>query len=348
MYHLFRTLFKALLTLFSVVILIFILFQWFGNPEKSIIGQTGDAKTIQQIRHSFHLDEPVWKRCVRYLNDLSPISVYSKSEIEEKKINGLFWGGEKKWGIKWPYLGSSFLTKKKVSTLLMEVFPATLLLASIAMLIALVFGISMGILCGYYKDRLWDRIFTIVSTLGISAPSFFMALLIAYIFGFVLHAYTGLDITGSMYELNELTGKRDINWSHLILPAVTLGIRPMSVVTQLTRTTLIDVMQQDYIRTARAKGCSEKQVVFKHAFPNIIGPVIVTMTGWFAELLAGAFFVEYIFGWNGMGRVTVNALDKMDFPVVMGAVLFSASIFIFINFITDVLIRRVDSRIVAS
>lgn len=348
MYLTIRTIFRAMLTLCSVIILIFVLFQWFGNPEKSIIGQSGDAKTLEQIRRNFHLNEPLWKRCARYINDLSPISIYAKSEIEEKEINGIFWGEKRQIGIKLPYLGSSFLSKKKVSTLLLDSFPATLLLALTAMMIALFLGISMGILCGYHEGKIWDKLFSIISTLGISAPSFFMALLIAYIFGFVLHAYTGLDITGSMYQLNEFSGEREINWSHLILPAITLGIRPMSVVTQLTRTTLIDVFRQDYIRTARAKGCSEGQVIFRHALPNIIGPVIVTMTGWFAELLAGAFFVEYIFGWNGMGRVTVNALDKMDFPVVMGAVLFSASIFIFINMVTDILIRRVDSRIASS
>lgn len=343
-----RTLIQSFITLFSVVILVFILFQWLGNPEQNLIGQTGDAKTLTQIRHHFHLDEPVWKRGVRYLNDLSPISVYSKKEIEEKEITGIFWGNERQWGIKWPYLGISFLSKKKVNTLLSDAFPATLLLATSAMLIALLFGILMGILCGYFKDQFWDRLLSFISILGISSPSFFMALVLAYIFGFVLHAYTGLDMTGSMYQLNEMTGAREINWSHLILPAITLGIRPLSVVTQLTRTTLIDVMQQDFIRTARAKGCNERQIILKHSLPNIIGPVIVTMTGWFAELLAGAFFVEYIFGWNGMGRLTVNALDKMDFPVVMGAVLFSAAIFIFINMLTDMLMRRFDARIGAS
>ena len=343
-----RTLIQSIITLFSVVILVFILFQWLGNPEQSMIGQTGDAKTIEQIRRNFHLDEPVWKRGIRYLNDVSLIGVYSKSEIEEKQIKGIFFGEQTQWGIKWPYLGISFLSKKKVSALLLDAFPATLLLSITAMLIAIVFGITMGILCGYYKDKIWDRIFSFISTLGISAPSFFMALLMAYVFGFVLHSYTGLDITGSMYQLNELTGEREINWSHLVLPAITLGIRPMSVITQLTRTTLIDIMHQDFIRTARAKGCNEWQVIVKHAVPNVIGPVIVTMTGWFAELLAGAFFVEYIFGWNGMGRVTVNALDKMDFPVVMGAILFSATIFIFINLLTDILMQRLDRRITTS
>lgn len=172
-----------------------------------------------------------------------------------------------------------------------------------------------------------------------------MAILIAYIFGIVLHPYTGLHITGSLFETDELTGERYLNLQNLILPAFTLGIRPLAIITQLTRSSMLDVLGKDYIRTAYAKGLSKSRVLFVHALRNALNPVITAVTGWFAELLAGSFFVEYIFGWKGIGKVTVDALEKLDYPVVMGAVLLSAFIFIVINILSDWFYRVVDPRI---
>src|SRR6202008_4478167 len=127
--------------------------------------------------------------------------------------------------------------------------------------------------------------------------------------------------------------------------ALTLGIRPMAIIAQLTRGSMLDILNQDFIRTAYAKGLSQKQVIWKHGLRNALNPVITAITGWFAELLAGAFFVEYIFGWQGIGKITVNALDKLDYPVVMGSVLVSATFFIVINIIADILYGLVDPRI---
>jgi peptide/nickel transport system permease protein len=132
---------------------------------------------------------------------------------------------------------------------------------------------------------------------------------------------------------------------NLILPAITLGIRPLAIITQLTRSAMLDVLDQDYIRTAYAKGLSKRIVVWKHALRNALNPVITAITGWFAELLAGAFFVEYIFGWRGIGKLTVDALSNLDFPVVMGSVLVSASFFILINILADILYGMVDPRV---
>ncbi|MEO7049198.1 MAG: ABC transporter permease, partial [Ferruginibacter sp.] len=156
---------------------------------------------------------------------------------------------------------------------------------------------------------------------------------------------TGLNLTGSLFEIDEVTGEKYLALKNLILPAFTLGIRPLAVITQLTRSSMLDVMGQDYIRTAYAKGLSKKTVIFKHALRNAINPVITAITGWFAELLAGAFFVEYIFGWKGIGKTTVDALEKLDYPVVMGAVLFSAFIFVVINIIADLIYSKIDPRI---
>jgi peptide/nickel transport system permease protein len=117
-----------------------------------------------------------------------------------------------------------------------------------------------------------------------------------------LSSWTGLHITGNWFDVDEISGQRHLALKNLILPAITLGIRPLSIITQLTRSAMLDVLDQDYIRTAYAKGLSKRAVVWKHALKNALNPVVTAITGWFAELLAGAFFVEYIFGWKGMAK----------------------------------------------
>jgi peptide/nickel transport system permease protein len=151
-------------------------------------------------------------------------------------------------------------------------------------------------------------------------------------------------MNGSLYETDPFNGSY-LELKNLILPALTLGIRPMAIITQLTRASMLDVLKQDYIRTATAKGLGRVAVIWKHALRNALNPVITAITGWFAELLAGAFFVEYIFGWRGIGKLTVEALEKLDFPVVMGAVLLSSCFFILVNILSDLLYAWVDPRI---
>jgi peptide/nickel transport system permease protein len=151
-------------------------------------------------------------------------------------------------------------------------------------------------------------------------------------------------MTGSMFDIDPFKG-RELELQNLILPALTLGIRPLAIITQLTRSSMLDVLGQDYIRTAYAKGLSRKSVVLRHALRNALNPVITAITGWFAELLAGAFFIEYIFGWKGIGKVTVDALEKLDYPVVMGSVLLTASLFVVINILADILYSIIDPRV---
>ena len=165
-----------------------------------------------------------------------------------------------------------------------------------------------------------------------------------YIFGFLLSDWTGLHIAGNWFAIDD-EGQRRLSLQNLVLPAVTLGIRPLAIITQLTRSAMLDVLDQDFIRTAYAKGLSKRTVIWKHGLRNALNPVITAVTGWFAELLAGAFFVEYIFGWQGIGKVTVDALEKLDYPVVMGSVLVSATFFILINILADILYGVVDPRV---
>jgi peptide/nickel transport system permease protein len=320
------------------------MFQGFGDPARLIVGQTGDKKTLDNIRKDLYLDQPKWKQFVLYLDDVSPICIHRKETIQQKQLQGFFIGGDIKFGIKIPYLRQSYQTKKNVSAVLMEALPGTLLLAIAAMLFATIIGILLGVLAAVKKGTWMDTSAVFASIAGISAPSFFMAIIIAYLFGVVLHPFTGLNLTGSWFDIDEVTGEKYLTLKNLILPAFTLGIRPLAIITQLTRSSMLDVLNQDYIRTAYAKGLNKRTVIFKHALRNALNPVITAITGWFAELLAGAFFVEYIFGWKGIGKITVDALEKLDYPVVMGAVLLSACIFILINILADVLYKIVDPR----
>ena len=340
-----RKIVYSLLVLLGVAVLVFIMFQGFGDPAKLIVGQTGDKKTLDNIRKDLYLDQPKWKQFILYLNDVSPLSIHSKADIEKKKLKGLFIGGDIKVGLKIPYLRKSYQTKKGVGSVLMEALPGTLLLAIAAMIFATIIGILLGVVAAVNKGTWLDGSAVFASIAGISAPSFFMAIIIAYFFGVVLHSYTGLQLTGSWFDIDEVTGEKYLTLKNLILPALTLGIRPLAIITQLTRSAMLDVLSQDYIRTGYAKGLSKRTIIMKHALRNALNPVITAITGWFAELLAGAFFVEYIFGWKGIGKVTVDALEKLDYPVVMGSVLISSCIFIFINLLADMLYGVVDPRV---
>ncbi len=340
-----KKLLYGLLVLFGVVVIVFFIFQAFADPARLVVGQTGDKKTMDNIRKELYLDQPKWKQFILYINDVSPLSIYTEKDIQEKGLHGFFFGGHTKMGIKVPYLRRSYQTKKDVISVLLEALPGTLLLAFAAMFFATIAGIFLGVIAAVKKNTWMDTSSVFASVIGISAPSFFMAIVIAYFFGMVLHSYTGLSLTGSWFNIDETTGHKYLTLQNLILPAITLGIRPLAIITQLTRSSMLDVLGQDYIRTAYAKGLNRRQVVYRHALRNALNPVMTAITGWFAELLAGAFFVEYIFGWQGLGKVTVDALEKLDYPVVMGSVLFAATIFIVVNIFADILYGIIDPRI---
>ena len=334
----------GILVLLGVVVLVFVLFQGFGDPARLVMGQTGDAATQANIRRELYLDQPKWKQFIYYLNDVSPIAIHSREEIAKKELRGFFIGGERKLGIKFPYLRKSYQSKRTVGAILMEALPGTLLLAVAAMLIAIALGIPLGVAAAVKQNTWVDTTAVFSSIIGISAPSFFMGIIIAYVFGFVLSDWTGLHITGSWFDIDDQGDKR-LTLQNLVLPAITLGIRPLAIITQLTRSAMLDVLDQDYIRTAYAKGLSRRRVIWVHALRNALNPVVTAITGWFAELLAGAFFIEYIFGWKGIGKVTVDALEKLDFPVVMGSVLVTATFFILINILADILYGLIDPRV---
>ncbi len=165
------------------------------------------------------------------------------------------------------------------------------------------------------------------------------------VFGFYLSEYTGLNMTGYMWEPDVYNGGRRLDLKNLILPAFTLGIRPLAIITQLTRSSMVEVMSQDYIRTGRAKGLGNMKLVLKHALKNALNPVVTAVSGWLASLMAGAFFVEYIFSWQGLGTRTIKAVEHLDLPVIMGVTLVVAMAFIVINIFVDLLYALLDPRV---
>lgn len=324
-----------------------------GDPARMMLDQREDSEQLASIRKKYGFDQPVAKQYFYYLNDLSLLSFHSIQDSDYTSLQNsdrsyfrLFRIGTTEVVLKWPYLRQSFRNQgKQVSTIIAETFPSTVILAVTSILIALISGIFLGIVSALRKNSLLDRLITVVGTLGMSVPSFFSAILIAYFFGYVLSEFTGLNMTGSLYEVDDMGEGVRIKWSNIILPAITLGIRPLAVVIQLTRNSLLEELGQDYIRTARAKGLSPARIVYRHALRNALNPVITAVSGWFASMLAGAVFVEYIFGWNGLGKQIVEALNQLDLPVVMGAVLVIGFTFVIINILVDIIYALLDPRV---
>jgi peptide/nickel transport system permease protein len=347
--------FYGLLVLWGVVTLVFFLFNVLpGDPARMMLGQRADLKTVEIIRTELGLDQPLSKQYIRYLNDLSPVSIYNTGDTDSYfyfsdskygKHVKLFPMGNRALILKAPYFGKSYQNKTSVGEMIADVLPNTFILALTAMLLASVIGIFTGILCAIWKDTWFDRLTLVISTVGMSLPSFFTAILFAWFFAFVLADYTGLNLTGNLFEIDDFGEGRTLVLKNLILPAVTLGIRPLSIIIQLSRNSLLDVLSQDYIRTAKAKGLSFPAVIRKHALRNSMNPIITAISGWFASLMAGVVFIEYIFGWKGLGYLIVNALNQYDMPVVLGAVITIAALFVVINILVDVVYVMLDPRI---
>lgn len=344
MSYIIRKIASAFAVLLGVVFLIFALFMLFPSAEEISVGQRADESTRAAMRAEMGLDQPKSGQLLKYLSDLSPVSVNGANETG---FTGFFFhlSESKVLWIKFPYLRKSYMSRRPVAEILGEAFIGSFVLAFFAMGLALFLGISGGVVSAISPGSLTDKLFLAVSTLGISLPSFFVAVIIAWFFGFVIRDYTGLSMTGSLFRLDPVSGENRIAWRHVILPAFALGIRPYSVILQLTRSNLIDVLKQDYIRTARAKGLSQLQVIRRHALRNALNPVVTASSGWFAGLLAGAFFIEYVFSWKGLGKVTIDALQQSDLPVVMGAVLLIAFIFIAVNVLVDLIYVLLDPRV---
>ena len=350
-----KRLMYGLLVLLGVVTLVFFLFNILpGDPARMMLGQRADQESIDIINRDLGRDRPVGLQYLNYLNDLALISFHNNSDPTDyfylapdkyAPYTTLLRVGSTSMVLKAPYLRRSYQSQRKVSEIISTAFPQTAILALVAMAFALLVGITLGVVSALKKDTWIDRTVLVLSTLGMSLPSFFAAILIAWLFAYVLADWTGLNMFGNLYTVDDYGCGEYIDLKNLILPALTLGIRPLATLTQLTKNSMLDALSQDYIRTARAKGLSRRRVVVHHALRNALNPVVTSASGWLASLMAGAVFVEYVFDWKGMGVVIVDGLEKYDFPVVMGTILFICVLLVVINILTDILYGVLDPRV---
>lgn len=350
-----KRLFYGFLVLLGVIIVVFLLFNVLpGDPARLMLGQRADQASIDAINKDLGRDQPLTVQFLMYLNDLSPVSIHDKND----KTHYLYLSPEKysSWVqlcplpdskvavLKFPYLRRSYISKRKVSDIIIETIPETAVLAFSSIIFGSALGILLGIFSALKKNSWFDKSALIFAIFGMSLPSFFIGLIIAWFFGYVLRDYTGLNNVGSLFTTDDF-GEEHMTLKNIILPTITLGLRPLAIIIQLTRSSLLEVLSQDYIRTATAKGLSFYKVVFKHALKNALNPVVTAISGWFAGLMAGAVFVEIIFNWKGIGNEVVDALSRNDLPVVMGATLIFTLIFVFINIAVDIIYGVLDPRV---
>lgn len=229
-------------------------------------------------------------------------------------------------------LGRSFTTKRPVFEELMARFPQTMQLAAAAVLVAVVLGIPIGILSATKQYSAFDMTAMVFALIGVSMPNFWQGLMMILLFSILLRW-----LPSSGYG----------TFRHLIMPALTIGTSSMALITRMTRSSMLEVIRQDYIRTARAKGLSERVVINRHALKNALIPVITVIGLQFGYLLGGAVLTETIFSWPGVGRLIVEAIRQKDFPVVQGGVLLLAITFSIVNLVVDILYAYIDPRIKA-
>lgn len=318
-----RSVAHGLVVLWGALTLVFFLFSLVPDPARQVAGQNEREDVVAAFRAKHGLDLPVHKRYLNFLMDVSPV------------------GPD---GFKRPSLGRSFLSDRPVESAIGEALMPTMLLAVGAMSFALVLGVAIGLFLAFRGDGALSRWVLGFASLGMSAPSFVMAILIAWLFGHILNEWTGLPMTGGWIEVDPFYGPQ-LAPRHAILPMLTLGIRPLSVVIQLSRNAALEVLGQSYIRTAKSKGLSIRRIAWFHVLRNALNPVLTSASGWFATLLAGAVFVEYVFGWQGMGLLMFKALESGDLPVVMGCVSVIAVVFVIINSGMEGIYRLLDPRV---
>ena len=320
--------------LLGVSVLVFMISHFVpSNPAAANLSQTAlnDPEIVAAYEAKWGLDKPVWEQYV----------IYMKNILVDHE------------------LGTSIRTGRPVLDELAQAFPATLELSIFAMLIAVVFGITFGVLSAIFQNKPIDYILRTISVSGVSLPSFWFALLVMNLFCSVLRIFPSgnrynpryFDPEGGtgLYVLDAITWG---NWdllanvlSHLILPALVLGFFTMGLITRQTRSNLLEVMSSDYIRTARSKGMSERRVVIHHALGNALVPVITVSGMGFCNLLGGMVFVEKIFSWPGIGQYAYLAAVNLDFPAICGVSLLIAVVYVVINLVIDILYAVIDPRI---
>lgn len=289
-------------TLLGVLVVAFLLLYVApGDPVQAMVGERADSATIAQLRAELKLDDPLPEQFAHY-------------------VGGVLHGN----------LGDSYITRRPILGDLLERFPATLKLATAAMLLATTTGMLIGIY-GAWRPGSWgDRIATVGAYLGISFPVYWVALVLILVFAVSLRWFPPSGSAGL---------------AALVLPAITLGMRSIAFIARMTRSAMQEVLQSDFVRTARAQGLGERKVILSRALRNALLPVITVIGLDFGSYLTGSILTETIFGWPGVGRYVLTAIDKRDLPAVQGSILFLSVVFVLVNLITDLIYAKADPRV---
>jgi len=343
-YYLLKRVGLGLATIFVVTALVSFIIYWAPvDPARISFGQRTDENTVAMLKAKYYLDKSPGIQILRYFEDIFPIQLISKLDARLSDYNhiSLIDFSASKLIVKTPYLRRSYHSGVLVSTILYEAIWPTLILAVLATIISFILGTFLGWLATMNPGGVGDRLIVSITSLFYAIPSYIMAIVLSMIFAYGLNLF---PIQGSLWDLSD-SGELTFNLRNLWLPLISLGIRPISQICQMVRVSILEIKNSEFIRTAKAKGLNDNQIFFYHVLKNAINPVISTVGSWFASLLAGAYFVEFIFNYKGMGLVTIQAVSQFDIPVVVGCCVMAVIIFTSVSLISDLLYAVFDPRV---
>jgi peptide/nickel transport system permease protein len=312
-----RRLLEALVVMLAVSLIAFTLFRYVGDPVHQMVGQDASIEDRETIRRELGLNDPVAVQFARFVGNAARFD-----------------------------FGISYQVKQPVVNLIADRLPATIELSFAAALFAIALGIPMGVYTGIHRDSWLSKVFLTVSLIGISLPTFLIGILLIYVFAVWLNVLPsfgrGETVALGFWRTGLLTSS---GLKALILPAVTLGLFQMTLVTRLVRAEMLEVLRADYIKFARARGLPERAINFGHALKNTLVPVITVIGLQLGAIVAFAIITETVFQWPGMGLMFIQAVQHADIPVMAAYLLLVAMVFVLINFIVDLAYVRIDPRI---
>lgn len=308
--YIYKRILNIIPTIFVVAVIVFAVTRVIpGNPAATLLGPQAGAAEIAQMEIQMGLDKSYPEQFLSFIADLLRLD-----------------------------LGYSYAYQMDVNQLIMERFPNTIILTMAALFLSLLVGIPAGILSAYRRNTWTDYLITTTSLVGVSMPVFWLGVMLVLVFSVNLK---WLPATGMGY-IDQGIG---LFFRHLTLPSITLATIPTAYFARITRSSMLDVLNEDYIRTARAKGLKENVVIWKHALKNALNPILSVLGMQVAGLLGGSVVTESIFSWPGMGNLIVDAINRRDFGVVQGVVIFIAFIYIVVNLIIDILYKVINPKI---
>ena len=327
-----RRLIRLIPTMLGVGLIVFLMMQLApGDPIELMLGESGNVteEEIQRLRSEYGLDKPLYQQFLSFIANA---------------VRGNF--------------GRSFTKQMPVVSVIKNRIPATIELALFAFLIAVIISLPLGVICAVYRGSIIDRILTLASLGGVSFPSFYLGIILILIFGVALEILPisgrstyGAEpaVTTGFYLLDSIIGGNPKAFvstlQHLILPSIALGGMAVAVTVRMVRTNMLQVLNADYVRTARAKGVPEWKVVSKHALKNALIPTISILGLQIGVLLSGNMIVETVFSWPGLGSLAVEGIYNRDYPLVQGIVLIYAVTYVFVNLLVDILYTKINPRV---